>query len=162
MEKRGEKSIDLGKAVCEAPVEGRGAEGFSWEAALLGGLWCCWEFFASSRPQLSISCRGPLAPLPSSTLGPGDHPRLGSEGPPVHAHLIPAEDGQRLSHGFSVGQDEVQHPISIEVCHHTPCNNMACALPIGQGTPGAAEWGGAGPETVAATPALPFLSATSC
>lgn len=93
-------------------------------------------FFASSRPQLSISCHECPAPLPSSTPGPGDHPRLGSVGPHVHAHLIPAEDRQRLSHGFPVGQDEVQHPISIEVCHHTPCNNTDCALATSQETPG--------------------------
>lgn len=55
-------------------------------------------------------------------------------GPQVRAHLIPPEDGQRLSHGFSVGQDEVQHPISIKVCHHTPCNNMDCVLAISQET----------------------------
>lgn len=84
----------------------------------------------------SISCHVSRAHLPSSTLGPGEDIRLGSVGPEVRAHLISPEDGQRLSHGLSVGQDEVQHPISIEVCHHTPCNNADCTLAIGQETHG--------------------------
>lgn len=83
-------------------------------------------------PRTSISCHVSLARLPLSTRGPGEHMRLGSVGPKVCAHLISPEDGQRLSHGLSVRQDEVQHPVSIEVCHHTPCNNADCTLAIGQ------------------------------
>lgn len=85
---------------------------------------------------MSISCHVSRAHLPLSTLGPGEHIRLGSMGPEVRAHLISPEDGQWLSHGLSMGQDEVQHPISIEVCHHTPCNNADCTLAIGQETHG--------------------------
>lgn len=31
-----------------------------------------------------------------------------------------------------MGQDEVQHPVSIEVCHHTPCNKADFTLAISQ------------------------------
>lgn len=55
-------------------------------------------------------------------------------GPKVHAHLATLEYRQWLSHGLPVGQDEVQHPISIEVCHHAPCNNTDFTLATGQET----------------------------
>lgn len=83
-------------------------------------------FVLPPGPGISISqhmCgrQASWAPLPSSPPGPGEHTGLGSTGHEMRAHLIPSEDGQWLSHGLSVGQDEVQHAISIEVGHHAPC-----------------------------------------
>lgn len=88
-----------------------------------------WVSISHHAGQASIP-----APPPSSTLDPGEHTGPGSMGPGVHAHLVPPEDRQRLSHGLPVGQDEVQHPVSVEVCHHTPCNNADFTLAIGQET----------------------------
>ena len=131
-----EKLTDLGKAVSGAkvPVEGRGTKGFSQEKAALGGLLCGWEFIF----WVSIFHHAGQGSIPGASAlyhpRPRGDTRLGSTGPGVHAHLVPPEDGQRLSHGLPVGQDEVQHPISIEVCHHTPCNKADFALAIGQET----------------------------
>lgn len=74
-------------------------------------------------------------------------------GPQVRAHLIAPEDGQWLSHGLSVRQDEVQHSVSIEVCHHAPCNNADCTPATGRESHGEGgrppvphpqPWGGGG------------------
>lgn len=35
-------------------------------------------------------------------------------------HLGALKDGEWLCHGLAVGQDEVQHPIAIKICHCTP------------------------------------------
>lgn len=115
---------------CQWKAEGQRAS--PWRQPFREVYCAAGNYLLPPGPRISISCHVSRAPLPLSTRGPGEHIRLGSMGPEVCAHLVPPEDRQRLSHGLSVGQDEVQHPVSIEVCHHTPCNNADCTLAIGQ------------------------------
>lgn len=132
------KPTDSGKRVFEVLMEGGGAEGFSQRQRFLEVYCAAGNLFASSGPGMAISRLASQASIQGSFAlvhpGPGELFGLGSVSPEVHAHLIPPEDGQWLSHGLSVGQDEVQHPVSIEVCHHTPCNSTDFTLAIGQET----------------------------
>lgn len=96
-----------------------------------------WVSISHHAGQASISAASALVHLrPRGAHGVALHGPRGRTpwAPGAHAHLVPPEDRQRLSHGLPVGQDEVQHPVSIEVCHHTPCNKADFTLAIGQET----------------------------
>lgn len=55
-------------------------------------------------------------------------------------HLDALEDGDGLCCGFAMGQDQVQHPITIKVCHCTPCKDRI------------RSWLGSGPTSMSTIP----------